>query len=174
MVKTTLTPHSAPPATRGRAGVATFHGVKRQDWRARPEAARKLGRKLAERNEIAYWVAPPETDPPEGGRADQRASPRELMRLRSAKLLDADCRFVCECRICDRSLTGLRLSLARNVELPPRLAVHIDETGEVRGANVIWRRGTTVGIRLREVAPAGALRPSDRYALRERYYGIRG
>jgi hypothetical protein len=173
MVKTVLTPHSAPQATHHRAGVATFHGVKRQDWRARPEAACKLGRKLAERNEIAYWVASPEADLPEGGRADQRRGPRELMRLRSAKLLDGDYRFICECRIYDRSLTGLRLALARNVELPRRLAVHIDETGEVRGAKIIWRRGTTVGIRLRESAPAGALRPSDRYALSERYYGIR-
>jgi hypothetical protein len=94
------------------------------------------------------------------------------MRLRSAKLLDAAYHFMCECRICDRSLNGLRLALARNVGLPPHLAVHIDETGEVRGATVIWRRGSTIGIRLDEPAPAGALRPSDRFALRERYYAI--
>jgi hypothetical protein len=150
-----------------------FHGVRRRDWRACPQTACKLSRKLARRNEVAYWVASAETDLPEGRRADQRGGARELMRLRSAKLLDGAYRFVCECRIYDRSPTGLRLSLARDVELPLRLAVHIDETGEVRGAKVIWRRGATVGIRLREAAPAGALRPSDRYALRERYYGIR-
>ncbi len=151
---------------------AMFCGVKRQDWRARPDAARKLGRKLAERGEIAYWVASPEKDLPKGKRTEQREGARELLRLRSAKLLDARYRFVCECRICDRSPTGLRLALARNIALPARLAVHIDETNEVRGANVIWRRGPTVGIRLREVAPVDALRPSDRYALRERYYAI--
>ncbi len=149
-----------------------FRGIKRQDWRAGPDAARRLGRDLAKRGEIAYWVAWPEKDPPEGNRREQRGRAREPLRLRSAKLLDARYRFVCECRICDRSPTGLRLALARNIALPPLLAVHIDETSEVRGANVVWRRGPTVGIRLREVAPADALRPGDRYALRERYYAI--
>ena len=149
-----------------------FQGVKRQDWRDAPQAARNLGRELARRSEIAYWVAPPEKDLPEGKPAEQRGGPRAATRLRSAKLLDAAYRFVCEARICDRSLNGLRLALARDVELPPRLAVHIDETGEVRGANVIWRRGPTIGIRLQEAAPADALRPGDRYALKERYYAI--
>ncbi len=152
--------------------VAMFRGIKGQDWRAGPDAARELGRELAERGEIAYWVASPEKTPPEGKRADKRGGARDPLRLRSAKLLDARYRFVCECRICDRSPTGLRLALARNIALPLRLAVHIDETSEVRGANVIWRRGPTVGIRLGDVAPADALRPSDRYALRERYYAI--
>ena len=152
--------------------VAIFRGIKRQDWRTGPDTARQLGRDLAKRDEFAYWVAWPEKDPPEGKRADKRGGAREQLRLRSAKLLDARYRFVCECRICDRSPTGLRLALARNVALPPRLAVHIDETSEVRGAHVIWRRGPTVGIRLGDVAPADALRPSDRYALRERYYAI--
>jgi hypothetical protein len=52
------------------------------------------------------------------------------------------------------------------------LAVHIDETSEVREAKVIWRRGSTIGIRLDSAAPADGLRPCDRYALRERYYAI--
>jgi hypothetical protein len=39
---------------------------------------------------------------------------------------------------------------------------------------VIWRRGSTVGIRVGEAAPADALRPSDSYALKERYYAIPG
>jgi hypothetical protein len=149
-----------------------FRGVKLRDWRAGPDAARLLGRDLAKRGEIAYWVAWPERNPLEGKRTDKRGRAREALRLRSAKLLDARYRFVCECRICDRSPTGLRLALAGNIPLPPRLAVHIDETSEVRGANIIWRRGPTIGIRLGEIAPADALRPSDRCALRERYYAI--
>jgi hypothetical protein len=52
------------------------------------------------------------------------------------------------------------------------MAVHIDETGEVRGAKVVWRRGPVIGVHLRERAPANALKPWDRFALRERYYGI--
>jgi hypothetical protein len=147
-------------------------GIKRQDWRARPEAALKLGRKLAGRGEIAYWVVSPEGRPPESKRADLRAHPRERTRLRSAKLLDGTYRFVCEGRICDRSREGLRLALARDVALPLQLAVHVDETSEVREAKVIWRRGSTIGVRLRSPAPADALRPCDRYALGERYYAI--
>jgi hypothetical protein len=147
-------------------------GIKRQDWRARPEAALKLGRKLAGRGEIAYWVVSPEGRPPESKRADLRAHLRERTRLRSAKLLDGTYRFVCEGRICDRSREGLRLALARDIALPPQLAVHVDETSEVREAEVIWRRGSTIGVRLRSPAPADALRPCDRYALGERYYAI--
>ena len=99
---------------------------------------------------------------------------RKPARLRSAKLLDAAYRFVCEGRICDRSRDGLRLALARDIGLPPRLAVHIDETGEVRGARIVWRRGPTIGVRLDEAAPADALKASDRYALRRRYYAVPG
>jgi hypothetical protein len=54
--------------------------------------------------------------------------------------------------------------------LPRRLAVHIDESGEVRRAIVAWRRGPVVGVRLYE--RASGMKPCDRFALRERYYGI--
>ena len=155
----------------GSADQAMLLGIKRQEWSARPEAALKFGRELAKRGEIAYWVVSPE-GPPEGKRPDQRQRPRERTHLRSAKLLDGTHRFLCEGRICDQSRDGLRLALARDIALPPQLAVYIDETCEVREAEVIWRR--TIGIRLRSAAPAGALRPCDRCALRERYYAIPG
>jgi hypothetical protein len=58
--------------------------------------------------------------------------------------------------------------------LPARLAVYIDETAEIREASVIWRRGSTIGIRLDGAAPLGAMRPCDRHALAERYYAIPG
>ena len=147
-------------------------GIKRQDWRARPEVALELGRKLAGRGEIAYWVVSPEARPPEGKRADQRGNRGSGSACARPKLLDGAYRFLCDGRICDRSRDGLRLALARDIALPPRLAVHIDETSEVREAKVIWRRGSTIGVRLHAAAPAGALRPCDRYALRERYYAI--
>ncbi len=169
MVNEALTPRAPAPTS---SGQAAFEGIRRQDWRARPEAARALGRKLAERAEIAYWVVSPERRAPESERADQRQDPRRRVRLRSAKLLDGVYRFVCEGRICDRSRDGLRLALARDIALPRRLAVHIDETSEVREAKVIWRRGSTIGLRLQEAAPAGALSVSQRYALKERYYAI--
>jgi hypothetical protein len=170
MVNETLTRRRSEPASD--AGAHDLLGIKRQDWRGRPEAALELGRKLAVRGEIAYWVDSPAARSPGDNSADRRTYPRGRTRLRSAKLLDGSYRFVCDSRICDRSRSGLRLALARDVVLPPQLAVHVDETHEVRKAEVVWRRGSTIGIRLHAAAPAAALRPCDRYALRERYYAI--
>ena len=152
----------------------TLLGIRRQDWRSRPHAALELGRRLAGRGEIAYWVDSPGARAPKNESADQRAHPRERARLRSAKLLDASYNFVCDSRICDRSRNGLRLALTREVALPLRLAVHVDETSEVREAELVWRCGSTIGVRLGLAAPVDALRPCDRYALRERYYAIPG
>jgi hypothetical protein len=149
-------------------------GIKRQDWRAQSEAALNLGRKLASRGEIAYCVVSEDERSPAATSADLRAHPRTRTRLRSAKLLDGACRFLSEGRICDRSRHGLRLALARDIPLPPRLAVHIDETSEVREATIIWRRGSTVGIRLQGALPADAMTASRRSALKERYYAIPG
>jgi hypothetical protein len=146
-------------------------GVRRQDWRGR-EMDRALGRRLADRGEIAYWVSTPERCLPSDRPDDRRAGTRARTRLRSAKLLDGAYRFLCESRICDRSSDGLRLMLSRDVALPRKLAVHIDETSEVREAKVVWRRGSTIGIRLNSAAPANALKPCDRYALKERYYAV--
>jgi hypothetical protein len=172
MVNEALVRRSAASAPRGGSDRLALNGVKRGDWRARPEA-RKLALRLAERGEIAYWVTTAETKATSPHRTEQRGGAREKTRLRSAKLLTAAYRFICECRICDLSLNGLQLALTRNIGLPLRMAVHIDETGEVRHAKVVWRRGPIVGVRLYEAAPAGALRPSDRLALKERYYAVR-
>ena len=174
MVNAVLTRRRSGQADRGRVGGAMLHGVKRQDWRAGPQPARKLSRELARRGEVAYWIVSPDRKAPEFRRGDQREGPREPARLRSAKLLDPAYRFVCEGRICDRSRDGLRLALARDIGLPDRMAIHIDETGEVRNARVIWRRGRAIGFRLDEAAPADALKASDRYALAGRYYAVPG
>src|SRR5271170_2670239 len=171
MVNAVLTRRGSGQAPDGRAELL---GVKQGDWRARPQSALRLGRKLALRGEVAYWAVSPERNAPEAKRGDQRRGLRKPARLRSAKLLDAAYRFVCEGRICDRSRDGLRLALARDIGLPPRLAVHIDETGEVRGARIVWRRWPTIGVRRDEAAPADALKASDRHALRRRYYAIPG
>src|SRR5271166_6543479 len=171
MVNAVLTRRRSEPAPHDDA---VLLGVKRRDWRARPQAALRLGRKLALRGEVAYWAVSPEKSAHEGKRADQRGGLREPARLRSAKLLDAAYRFVCEGRICDRSRDGLRLALERDIGLPPRMAVHIDETGEVRDARIVWRRGATIGLLLHGVAAADALKASDRYALSRRYYAIPG
>ena len=125
----------------------------------RPDDVRKLSGTLAAQGEIAYCVLPPSDSLPRR-RGDRRADGREPMRLRSAKLLDTAFRFVSDCRICDRSHSGLRIALARHIRLPRRFAVHIDESGEIRCAKVVWRRGLVVGIRLYEHASGDqALRP---------------
>ena len=92
--------------------------------------------------------------------------------MRSAKLVDAAYRFICECRICDRSLNGLRLALARNIRIA---AAHVGAYR--RNRRSARREGRlaarlVIGVRLHDRAPATALKPWDRYALRERYYGI--
>jgi hypothetical protein len=173
MVNAVLTGRRSGKTRGDRAGDAVLLGVKRRDWR-RPSAALRLGRELARRGEVAYWAIGAEGSARKSMAHDQRCGRREPARLRSAKLLDAGYRFVCEGRICDRSRDGLRLALARDVGLPPRLAVHIDETGEVRDARIVWRRGATIGVRLHEAAAADALKASDRYALRRRYYAVPG
>jgi PilZ domain len=172
MVNAMLNRRSSAGLRPERAVSPVLEGIRREDWQARPDTARRLGAVLAERGEVAYWVVAPDRGSRRNGRDEQRASAREQMRLRSAKLLDAAFRFMCECRICDRSLHGMRLALARNIRLPRRISVHIDETGEVRSAKVVWRQKLVIGVRLHERAPAIALRPWDRFALRERYYGI--
>ena len=161
-------------ANHGGANAPVLVGIKRQDCHAPSEAALRLGRKLAERGEIAYWVVSDDGRSTAGTVGDLRAHPRERNRLRSAKLLDGGCRFLSEGRICDRSRDGLRVAVTRDVRLPPRLAVHIDETSEVRVAAIVWRRGSTIGLRLGPAAPANLLRPCDRRALSERYYAIPG
>jgi hypothetical protein len=172
MVNETLHQERRPAANQGDAHAPVLVGIRRQDWCAQSEAARGLGRKLAERGEIAYWVVSDDGRSPADKSADQRAQTRERTRLRSAKLLDGGCRFVSEGRICDRSREGLRLALPRDIALPPKLAVHIDETSEVLEAKVVWRRGSTIGVRLLGALPADAMTASQRYALKERYYAI--
>jgi len=169
MINESLGQSSTAAGNRHDAQGPVLLGVKRQDWRAR-----RLGHKLAQRGEIAYWVVSSDEPSPPDKRADQRAQARERTRLRSAELLDGGCHFLSEGRICDRSRDGLRLALARDVALPPQLAVYIDETSEVREAKVVWRRGSTIGVRLQRLLPADAMTASRRYALRERYYAIPG
>jgi hypothetical protein len=166
--------HHGRRPSRGNAPAPVLVGIKRQDWRAQSEAALRLGRKLASRGEIAYCVVSEDGRSTAGKGADLRAQPRERNRLRSAKLLDGGCRFLSESRICDRSRDGLRLALARDVTLPRQLAVYIDETSEVREAKIIWRRGSTIGVRLQGTLPADAMNASRRSALKERYYAIPG
>jgi hypothetical protein len=146
-----------------------------------PRDDRALARILARRGQVAYAVFDPvresprpvrETPRPKTTGRELRLTGRRRTRLRSAKILDAANAFVCDCLIYDRSATGLRLTLARDLGLPPQFQVHDDETGAVELAATVWRRGATLGVRFCGYG-ASTLRPSERAALRGRYYAVR-
>jgi len=140
---------------------------------------RALARVLARRGQVAYAVfdsvreAPRvETPRPKPTGRELRLAGRRRTRLRSAKILDAANAFVCDCLIYDRSATGLRLTLACEIGLPPQFQVHDDETGAVELVATVWRRGATLGVRFSGYG-ASTLKPSERAALRGRYYAVR-
>jgi len=144
-----------------------------------PRDDRALARVMARRGQVAYAVfdsvrAAPrvETPRPKPTGRELRLAGRRRTRMRSAKILDAANAFVSDCLIHDRSATGLRLTLARDVGLPPQFQVHDDETGAVELVATVWRRGATLGARFCGYG-ASTLTPSERAALRGRYYAVR-
>ena len=141
-------------------------GVRLEDWRAHGD--------LALRGQVAYCVAPNAeiADASAQRRSDPRSSERARTRLRSAKIVNSAGKFLCECRIHDRSPGGLRLALARNIALPLKFCLYEDETGQTNWVVVVWRRGADAGVRFCAPGAPPMLKPSDRHALRERYYGV--
>ena len=107
-------------------------------------------------------------------RVEARGEARRRTHLQSAKILDAGGAFLCEATLLDVSALGLRLRLARNCGLAARIGVHLDLTGELLTATPVWRRERLVGARVIAAAPPAAMKPSDRLALRGRYYAIPG
>lgn len=107
------------------------------------------------------------------------ASPRETRndvrrrtRLNSAKILDGASAFLCEALIQDRSASGLRLLLSRNLGLPPRFGVHDDATGEIVTASAVWRRERAIGARILSRGPPAPLSVTELAALAGLYYGM--
>jgi hypothetical protein len=125
---------------------------------------------LARQGRVAYRVS---IVSPGARPGDKRTSQRRRSRLRSAKLLDANNRFLCECLVNDFSSTGLRLTLLKNVPLPRRCALFDDDSGEVRVIAVVWRRDLIVGIRYRANERPASLSKSALTALRGRYYAMK-
>ena len=121
MVNAMLKNGGGSPVQRKPGPAPLFDGVKRADWRARPDKARALGAALARRGEVAYWASP-EVIPA----ADMRWSASARTRLGSTTLLDAATRFAGEGRICGLSISGLLLILGRNISLLRRAAVPVD------------------------------------------------
>ncbi len=102
-----------------------------------------------------------------------RADARRRTRLNAAKILDGAGAYLCEALIQDRSVSGLRLRLARNLGLPPRFGVHDDCTGEIVTVATVWRRELTLGARIVARGPPAPLRAVQRLALAGRFYGVR-
>ena len=150
-----------------------------------PRDDRALARVMARRGQVAYAVFDPAREPPRPatprpetprpkptGR-ELRLAGRRRTRMRSAKILDGANVFVSDCLIYDRSATGLRLTLARDVGLPPQFQIHDDETGAVESVATVWRRGATLGVRFSGYG-ASTLKPSERAALKGSFYAVRG
>ena len=148
----------------------TLDGVRKPDRRFDGAYARAL----ALRGQVAYCVVEPsrEQRPKDDGRRDHRVAGRRRTRLRSAKVLDAAGKFVCECLVHDRSASGLRLTLARNLGLPAHFRVHDDETGQVDVVETVWRRGAVLGVRYSRALAAAPIKPTDRSALQGLFYAV--
>jgi len=127
-------------------------------------------RALAEQGQITYSsVIEPVAKRSPG---ENRLSGRQRTRLRSAKLLDENYKFLTECRVHDRSPKGLRLALTRNTGLPGKVWFFDDETGEVLLLTIVWRKGETLGARHSSLAQRSRPKASVQFALATRYYGM--
>jgi hypothetical protein len=148
----------------------TLDGVRRPE----PPNDRESARVLAQSGQVAYSIVESGRDEKSAdkGRREHRVAGRRRTRLRSAKILDSANKFVCDCLIHDRSVTGLRLTLARNLGLPVHFRVHDDETGEVDVVVTVWRRGAVLGVRYSQAVAPASIKPSARSALRGRFYAI--
>lgn len=87
---------------------------------------------------------------------DRRGASRQRLRFRSGKLIDAAGRFLSECRIADRGLSGCGLALRTGLPLPRRLRLYDDSTGSLSEAQIIWQKSGAVGVKL--LGPAAVSR----------------
>jgi hypothetical protein len=151
-----------------------LEGVRLRRWPAPSGLKRLMTKSLAHRNLISYEII----DPPPGEPLvaekprEKRSSARRRLRLRSAKLLDSQSVFICECLVRDQSAQGLCLKLMKNVGLPARCVLYDDETGSLRVVTTIWRRDSLLGVRYCPTSTPVSIKASDRAALRGRYYAV--
>jgi len=151
-----------------------LEGVRGRHWHGPPALKRLMAKSLARRSLVTYEVvAPPAEEPAaEAPPKEKRTSARRRLRLRSAKLLDVKNGFICECLVRDESAHGLCLKLMRNIGLPSRCHLYDDDSGAIHVVATMWRRGTLLGVRYCTGATPVAMKPSDRSALRGRYYAV--
>lgn len=155
-----------------REAPSELQGVRYGDLTEKSPMAHALGRRLAARGLVAYAIIDSGKTKGRSDSLEKRGARRSRTRLRSAKLLDLGDRFLCECVIRDRSPTGLRLVLHRNLPTPSHLKLCDDENHEVAFVRVAWRRGMQIGVRITGRDESAWSRPGVRAVLRGRYYAI--
>lgn len=114
----------------------------------------------AKAGEVRYTVL--SERPPE-----RRRHVRRCVHFATGKLAGA--RFISECRVIDRSESGLKVMLARENTLPERLRFFDDRDGALASARVVWREGRVLGLQLfartASAHPIAALLGETLYAL---------
>ena len=151
-----------------------LEGVRLRRLPAPSGLKRLMNRSLAHQGLVSYEVvtSPPRDPIVEEEPREKRSSARRRLRLRSAKLLDSQGAFICECLVRDQSAHGLCLKLMKNVGLPPRCHLYDDETGVINVVATMWRRDTLLGVRYCPTATPVTMKASDLAALRDRYYAV--
>jgi len=114
---------------------------------------------------VTYTVVTAEAAP-----AERRRQSRRRTHLQSAKILDEEDRFLVDCRLQNKTASGARLHLAKPVTLPRRIQIYADHVGELRDAEVMWRRGLEVGCKL--AAQPTLDKPQLSARLKGRYYAL--
>ena len=103
---------------------------------------------------------------------ERRAVVRRRTRLRSGKVVGADGRFVVECLIANRSTQGGLMRLPSAIELPARILVYDDGSGDLMAATVVWRRDRDVGLRFGQPERDARFRAiAD--SMRRKFYAVR-
>jgi hypothetical protein len=140
--------------------------AKKQPYGTRPSTATRAGTDDGNSGLVTYSVAPPPAPFPREKRREQR----RRTRLRAGKILDRANGFIVEATIVERSCGGLRLRLAREVDLPEIFHFYDEESEGVFIVRIAWRRQLILGVRR---GPGIAVTARRLVALRGKFYAIR-
>jgi len=103
---------------------------------------------------------------------ERRRQVRRRTRLRPAKIVSLEGRFITHCRIHDFTNGGARLASDAGSDLPDRFFVFDDCSRELIHAVVVWRRGSDIGVSF-EAPDDGVLLCSSRVAcLARKFYRV--
>ena len=103
---------------------------------------------------------------------EARIEKRQRTRLRSAKALDSDGKWICDCAILDQSAGGLRLRRLAGGNPPILFSLYDDQTTETLGVTVAWRDGPSIGVRILHRDGVAHVRPVERRMYLP-YYAVR-